>query len=72
VDELFSRDPDGDLSLDWFVGDDALSISVNKDGRMAIGWSVKGKSGSCTCRTSPEVSAVLEACYAKAQSNADS
>lgn len=40
----FSRDPDGDLALDWHVGDDMLSVSFSNEGRVAWAATIAGKS----------------------------
>ena len=44
----FSRDPDGDLALDWAVGNDVLSVSFSTDGRVAWVATVAGETFSGT------------------------
>jgi len=40
----FSRDPDGDLALDWRVGDAWLSVSFSQDGLVSWATNIAGKS----------------------------
>ncbi len=42
----FSRDPDGDLALDWVVGDASLSVSFSKAG--VVSWAT-GIEGASAC-----------------------
>ena len=42
----FSRDPDGDLALDWVVGNALLSVSFSSTGAMSWATNVAGKSDS--------------------------
>lgn len=42
----FSRDPDGDLALDWRVGDAALSVSFSTEGSVAWAATIAGKAFS--------------------------
>jgi len=42
----FSRDPDGDLALDWRVGDASLSVSFSTEGSVAWAATIAGKAFS--------------------------
>lgn len=67
-DEL-SRDPDGDVALDWRTADGSmLSISIAPDGRAAYAWSLAdGRKGHGTAMFDPGASAVLSAALATRQ-----